>query len=69
MVEGFGTLRPKPIWRSPVKDKAQKEIHEVREARLEQIRQRIRKSISDTRPSLDSDEAEAEMARFMSRER
>jgi len=52
-----------------VKDKAQKEIHEVREARLEQIRQRIRKSISDTRPSLDSDEAEAEMARFMSRER
>ncbi|MET3615274.1 hypothetical protein ABID16_003617 [Rhizobium aquaticum] len=52
-----------------MKENAKLEIDEMREARLEHIRQRIRKSISDTRPSLDADEAEAEMARFMSRER
>lgn len=52
-----------------MKDKERYEIHEVREARLEYIRQRIRRSMSDKRPSLDADEAEAEMVRFMSLER
>lgn len=35
------------------------------EERLEAIRARIRRSAEDPRPSLDADEAEAEMARFM----
>ena len=47
-----------------MKEKAKLGMDEMKEARLE----RIRKSILDTRPSLDADEAEAEMARFMSRE-
>ena len=44
-------------------------MDEMKEVLLEYIRQRIRKSNLDTRPNLDADEAEAEMAHFMSRER
>ena len=69
MDEGLLTQGLKPIRSYAVKKKAKLGMDEMKEARLEYIRQRIRKSNLDTRPNLDADEAEAEMARFMSRER